>query len=72
MINHPLTDEICKTVCCTWPEEHETSLVFDNMRAGADWQLERVIRYLENDLEFVLWTDDFMDKFNKAMRPTTT
>ena len=39
------------------------------MRAGADWQLEQVIRYLENDLEFVLWSDSFMDKFKKAMRP---
>lgn len=41
----------------------------DHMRAGADWQLEQVIKYLENDLKFVLWTDDFMDKFKKAMRP---
>ena len=46
MTNHPLTDEICKTIYCTWPEEHQTSLVCDNMRAAADWQLEQVIEWL--------------------------
>ena len=39
-------------------------------RGRAD-MLEQVIEYLENDLEFVLWgwSEDFMDKFKKAMRP---
>jgi len=70
---HPLTDEICREVADSmidfpngFPDAH------DHMRAGADWQLEQVIKYLENDLEFVLWSDNFMNKFRKAMRPTFT
>lgn len=35
---------------------------------AASLSAEEVIRYLENDLKFVLWTDDLMDKFKKAMR----
>ena len=67
---HPLTDEICRVIeedlVRKWGFDYDDYMC---MRAGADWQLEQVIRYLENDLKFVLWTDDFMDKFKKAMRP---
>ena len=72
-MNHPLTDEMLEQ------EQFRSYLLSkdveelwhtrDDMRAAADWQLEQVIRYLENDLEFVLWSDHFMDNFKKAMRP---
>ena len=68
---HPLIDEICKTIYCTWPEEHETSLVCDNMRAATDWQLERVLMWIR-DAEYdqyhhgkIIYGDDL----KKAMRP---
>ena len=62
---HPLTDDICEKLQFDIFSQTDE----DCMRAAADWQLEQVIKYLENDLKFVLWTDDFMDKFKKAMRP---
>ena len=80
-MTHPLTDEICNELS-VYPLEEFADEYYDknyfyahpdgnmtDMRAAADWQLEQVIRYLENDLEFVLWSDSFMDKFKKAMRP---
>ena len=70
-MTHPLTDEICADISPKRPFGRVLGEVryCNDMRAGADWQLEQVIRYLENDLEFVLWSDSFMDKFKKAMRP---
>lgn len=67
-MTHPLTDEMLRE---RFDGVYHSNDHFDadDMRAAADWQLEQVIRYLENDLKFVLWTDDFMDKFKKAMRP---
>ena len=57
-------------------EYYDGASLFDEVTTqafqwGADCQLEQVIEYLENDLEFVLWgwSEDFMDKFKKAMRP---
>ena len=67
MTNHPLTDEICKTIYCTWPEEHQTSLVCDNMRAAADWQLEQVI-----DWGYKHLYPDQINDLVEAMRPTFT
>ena len=68
MTDHPLTDEILfeKFNGVYHGNRHFDT---DDMRAAADWQLEQVIKYLENDLEFVLWSDNFMNKFRKAMRP---
>ena len=73
-MTHPLTYEIMDRIHGYEPgssDVGETNILYneDDMRLAADWQLEQVIRYLENDLKFVLWTDDFMDKFKKAMRP---
>lgn len=40
MMNHPPTDEMCEQITDTiW-------------RASADWQLERVIEWLETELEY--------------------
>lgn len=72
---HPLTDEMCEILSRHgWLgfDSDPKGLIHD-MRAAYDKgdtdRLEQVIRYLENDLKFVLWTDDFMDKFKKTMRP---
>ena len=81
-MTHPLTDKISdklyeEFVDSNFSHWDETDYLVEDgfittqnlMQIGADWQLKRVIRYLENDLEFVLWSDSFMDKFKKAMRP---
>jgi hypothetical protein len=53
----------------------------DDMRSAADWQLEQVIEWLKfNTDDYLLedyyktyfLTEDFLDDFKKAMRPTTT
>ena len=62
---HPLNDEICDSL------RRKSVVRNENMRAAADWQLEQVIEYLENDSEFALsirFWDAFTDKFKKAMR----
>ena len=73
MTDHPLTDDIAESIAATELQcpfgIGELVFTHDDMRAATDWQLEQAIRYLENDLEFVLWSDSFMDKFKKAMRP---
>ena len=70
MNNHPLTDEICKTIYCTWPEEHETSLVCDNMRAATDWQLRQVIEWLKATKSTVkLCPSVLAVQLEQAMRP---
>ena len=73
-MTHPLTSRICQEIIRDkGGSNYSHHFLEDQMRAafdkGADWRLEQVIRYLENDLEFVLWSDSFMDKFKKAMRP---
>jgi hypothetical protein len=67
---HPLTDEICEGLV-TFPLESEHDYI--EMRAAADWQLEKVITAWEQCLESPR-TDiqdllDFGQKL-KAMRPT--
>ena len=66
---HPLTDEMCTEIQMKFhacPDNWH----YEDMRAAADWQLEQVIEYLENNLEFALdWSDTFIDRFKKAMRP---
>ena len=75
-MNHPLTEEMCEKLSPWYIanfDEYDADRIKKGMRAaydkGDEDRLEQVIRYLENDLEFVLWSDDFMDKFKKAMRP---
>ena len=67
-MNHPLTDEI---VCQI---KSKDNTYFEDMRAAADWQLEQVIKYLEDNLLSILWSnyvpvDTHIDRFKKAMRP---
>ena len=77
---HPLTDEICRSI-----EENLEIGYWDMdeyvcMRAGADWQLEQVIQawdqcyerfLLEEPTTNIQIIDRFQEKLN-AMRPTTT
>ena len=68
-MTHPLTDEICEGLV-TFPLESEHDYI--EMRAAADWQLEKVITAWEQCLESPR-TDiqdllDFGQKL-KAMRP---
>ena len=71
-MSHPLTDDKCYELWSGNPYENE------RMRAAADWQLEQVVAYLENDFEFVHLSESYLDagdliseSLKKAMRPTT-
>ena len=70
-MSHPLTDAICEELADT-EDRPFTHIEMDNMRAAADWQLEKVITSWEQCLESPR-TDiqdllDFGQKL-KAMRP---
>ena len=72
-MTHPLTDEIIEDILLNryWWELEPCQ---DALRAAADWQLEQVIKYLEDDYLIVLWSNHLpvsahMDRFKKAMRP---
>ena len=80
MIDHPLTDEICREVADSmidfpngFPDAH------DHIRAGADYQLEQVIEWLRSaDSRDYLWVwidgdaeinkDELIADLRKAMR----
>ena len=67
-MNHPLSDRICYEIETTVSAPFSQTQAY--IRAAADWQLEQVIRYLENNLEFAIdWSDTFIDRFKEAMRP---
>jgi hypothetical protein len=75
MTEHPLTDTICEELSCFPFEDCDEEGIMTDMRAAADWQLEKVITAWEQCLESPR-TDiqdllDFGQKL-KAMRPTTT
>ena len=72
---HPLTDEMCFQLsgldssypdyCVEWHRE--------DMRDAADWQLEQVIKWLEDypwsDVIIYNGEDALIEEFKKAMRP---
>ena len=71
---HPLTDDICEELTPTYPLEELNYY----MRAAADWQLERVIKWLYDNLdEYSTDTDPgffwpmsrLLPDLEKAMRP---
>ena len=76
---HPLTDKNCSAI-----EDdliRESGYDYDDfmcMRAGADWQLEQVIEWLEDSLEdhkysgIGILVDWVIEDLREAMRPTTT
>ena len=47
-MTHPLTDEFCHQIAELWPPEDAAE--YDNMRAAADWQLEQVMKWLDEHL----------------------
>jgi len=78
MTEHPLTDEICLEIT-NRPYIIDTRK--DDMCTAADWQLEQVMKWLDENLSN--YTDDdylgdlsplykLESDLNKAMRPTTT
>jgi hypothetical protein len=77
-MTHPLTDDFCHRIAESWPPDAAEK---DNMRSAADWQLEQVMKWLDENLSN--YTDDdylgdlsplykLESDLNKAMRPTTT
>jgi len=48
-MTHPLTDEICRHLADT-EDRPFTSIEMDNMRDAADWQLEQVVQWIEDNL----------------------
>jgi len=70
MTDHPLTDEICRHLADT-EDRPFTSIEMDNMRAAADWQLERVIEWLRDTHEEHIGLLAVIKDLREAMRPTT-
>lgn len=67
-MNHPLTDEMIDSIAGL-NKTYES-----DMRAAADWQLERDAEYFFEFMTTVLWWDPEIvqmriEKFKKAMRP---
>jgi len=71
---HPLTDEILSQFGEPGLEGYEDKRLFfnDDMRAAADWQLEKCIEWLENlDSKYFLAKHITLAKMmSEAMRPT--
>jgi len=65
---HPLTDEICKSIAASYPYE-----VTEDMRAAADWQLDQVIKWAQRNcwcwFEKSSQKKSFIVELEKAMRP---
>ena len=85
MTDHPLTDELIEEITEDIFYYDDGSIyaipIFrQDMRAAADWQLEKVLEWLITNTEDYLLQDyyktyfltrAFLDDFKKAMRPTT-
>jgi phosphoglycerate-specific signal transduction histidine kinase len=77
MTEHPLTDEMCETLSRqTWldPDVDVEGTAHD-MRAAADWQLEQVVKALNQCKEEKRSCIEVIYLFHEkleAMRPTTT
>ena len=80
MTDHPLTDEICYQITIHSTDAQGNLLdAYGDLRAAADWQLEQVIEWIEeNGYEYVCYhyelgcQSDFsamMSDLKKAMRP---
>ena len=86
-MKHPLTDEICDAL---WDENGQYYALYEEVRLtcraaydkGADWQLEQVIKWLDEQGYYFVETDDegnFLDdpepntellyRLKKTMRP---
>ena len=66
-MTHPLTDELCYQMSL---ENWGMGLSNDNMRSAADWQLEQVIEWLKDELDYRSDIDpNLLSDLKKAMRP---
>jgi hypothetical protein len=53
MTEHPLTDEMCEVIATEnqWSGDiGDVVYLYDDMRVAADWQLEQVIEWLQENL----------------------
>lgn len=74
---HPLTDEMCENIAPTaqWAGDiGDTIFRHCDMRAAADWQLEQVLKWL-NETIFERGSSfeavNIPEELEEAMRPTT-
>ena len=73
-MTHPLTDAICEKLANT-EDRPFTDIEMDNMRAAADWQLEQVVKALNQCKEEKRSCIEVIYLFHEkleAMRPTKT
>ena len=71
----PMTEEICMTVGDSMVDfKHGFPDAHDHMRAGADWQLEQVLKWLNEAIyeRSLHEAEDLPEELAEAMRPTTT
>ena len=80
-MNHPLTDEMCNSIA-PWPIKRLPG-EYVSMRAVADWQLEQVIEWLNDNVGMLILSteseldtrylesleEEFTQNFKEAMRP---
>jgi len=84
---HPLTDDIINTFASPQYDYFEgigeinLGYDYDDLRAGADWQLKQVIEWLKEHAGEYAYEDYYgpcfndnglLDDLEEAMRPTTT
>ncbi len=78
---HPLTDDIIDTLASPQYDDFggdiggvNTGFNYDDLRAAADWQLEQVLKWL-NEITFERGTSyeaiNIPEELAEAMRPTT-
>ena len=74
-MKHPLTDRICHEIvdgkdCSKYRAEYTHYFVEDYMRGAADWQLEKVIKWLKATESTVKLCPSLLaDQLEQAMRP---
>ena len=68
MTDHPLTNDIIEEISVSYLKNCES--VKSNMRSAADWQLEQVIEWLKDELDYRSDIDpNLLSDLKKAMRP---
>ena len=68
MTDHPLTDEICKSIAACYPYNKHIDIEdcghIHDMRAAADWQLKQVLNWCSKYLH-----TESVEALREAMRP---
>lgn len=84
-MTHPLTDKMCEDLMQRISKYPYTDDVIEDMRSAADWQLEQVIKWIQehvtpdshysepdgngDELSSYIITDSIVDDLIEAMRP---